>query len=1077
MRAVEGRWRGCAGSLSALLLLLPFTVLPAAFAAPPAAPALPAGFERVGDPVSVPDGVVTSLAEDQGGLLWIGTMDGLVRYDGVQFHRFRRGEPGAEGLGGNLVRALLVDSRNRLWVGTEADGASVLDPETGRFRVVHTGLQPGTATALRALVEDGEGRVWLGTTGEGLLAVGRDGAMLRLMAADDADDGLLDDRIAALAAAPDGSLWIGTWRGLARLGPGHARPEPVALVDAAGRPVEADRIRGLFLAPDGSLWVGAQRTGTVRLAPDGRGGLEARHLTESVLLSAVAPGDGTLWLAHVGGIEVFDLATGQDLAHHRHRPEDPRSLANAEIRALWRDRAGWVWVGTFGGGLQRSNPLNRALQSRRIDLAADAPLRSLSVVALAAAGDGGLWAGVANEDVLRLDPGLRIVERLGPALEPAGRLPSALLEDARGGLWLATDRGLFWRPPGTTQLRPVLAEDFPEATATRRLVADGGGGLWVATGDGLFHLDAGGRLRRMRQEGGGAAGGTVNAIERADREDEWWVGTSVGLFRLEARSGRLLPLELRLADGRAPPSRNVLGLGRDGRGGWWIDADGLMRVVAVEGDVLTVDRVSHRLGFGEEAFGANLLADARGRIWTQRFVYDPGRDALHRLYPSDGVDIGTGWFRSYARLRDGRFVFGGTEGLLLAAPDLFAPDVRPPPLSWTQLWVDGEPRPIGASQARLRLPAGFDSVGIAFAGADLVAGRLIRYRYRLDPDAPWREVAPGQRFAGFGRLAPGDWRLEVEASDRSGAWQGETRVLYLTVPPLWWQHPASWLGSLLLFAGLVWWLVRWRTARLLEAREQLEARVAQRTAELREASEALAGKSRALEEASLTDPLTGLRNRRFLAAEMPAELARNARLRERVPAAEALDLVLLLVDIDRFKEINDQHGHAAGDAVLVEFARRLRELFRASDLLVRWGGEEFLVVVRDVRRAELPEIAERLRRTVAQQPFLLPDGHRLVRTCCIGALALPWGGSASLPWDEAVALADLALFVGKQGGRDAWVGWEAVPGAPPPRLRPGGSWAEAVADALGRGELQALGSLPAPAVSAALARLSALAQA
>lgn len=157
MRAAESRGRRSATSLRAVFLCLSLAAMLPAFAAPPVAPALPAGFERVGDPVSVPDGVVTSLAEDQSGLLWIGTMAGLVRYDGVQFHRFRRGEPGAEGLGGNLVRALLVDSRNRLWVGTEADGASVLDPETGRFSVVHTGLQPGTATALRALVEDGEG--------------------------------------------------------------------------------------------------------------------------------------------------------------------------------------------------------------------------------------------------------------------------------------------------------------------------------------------------------------------------------------------------------------------------------------------------------------------------------------------------------------------------------------------------------------------------------------------------------------------------------------------------------------------------------------------------------------------------------------------------------------------------------------------------------------------------------------------------------------------------------------------------------------------------------------------------------
>ncbi len=135
-------------------------------------------------------------------------------------------------------------------------------------------------------------------------------------------------------------------------------------------------------------------------------------------------------------------------------------------------------------------------------------------------------------------------------------------------------------------------------------------------------------------------------------------------------------------------------------------------------------------------------------------------------------------------------------------------------------------------------------------------------------------------------------------------------------------------------------------------------------------------------------------------------------------------LVFFLFDIDFFKQVNDQHGHAAGDAVLKQVSARLARVFRDTDYLVRWGGEEFLVVARATPHAHAAELAERARAAVADQPFDLDDGGCLSRTCSIGFCCFPLSTvhADALGWDAVVNIADAALYAVKSAGRDGWLG-------------------------------------------------------
>jgi diguanylate cyclase (GGDEF)-like protein len=190
---------------------------------------------------------------------------------------------------------------------------------------------------------------------------------------------------------------------------------------------------------------------------------------------------------------------------------------------------------------------------------------------------------------------------------------------------------------------------------------------------------------------------------------------------------------------------------------------------------------------------------------------------------------------------------------------------------------------------------------------------------------------------------------------------------------------------------------------------------------------------RQLEEQSLTDPLTGLRNRRFLNEQLDRDISLTLRRYDEYGRHGGVDpadndLVFFMIDLDHFKPVNDEYGHRAGDAVLVQIRARLEAVFRESDYLIRWGGEEFLVVARGASREEAVVLAERVRGAIGEQPFLLSADLPIHKTCSIGFACFPFQPAHPrwLNWSQVLELADEALYMAKRGGRNSWVGLYAT---------------------------------------------------
>jgi diguanylate cyclase (GGDEF)-like protein len=244
--------------------------------------------------------------------------------------------------------------------------------------------------------------------------------------------------------------------------------------------------------------------------------------------------------------------------------------------------------------------------------------------------------------------------------------------------------------------------------------------------------------------------------------------------------------------------------------------------------------------------------------------------------------------------------------------------------------------------------------------------------------------------------------------------------------PPWWETPWAVAGGLIALVGVFLGVVRLRTRALEADRKRLEAAVADRSREL-------AAANRELQEASFTDPLTGLRNRRYFDIAVVEDCSRAIRAYREAGsdvAPQRRDVLFFAIDFDHFKDINDRYGHEAGDRVLENAAARLSGVARKSDMLIRWGGEEFLLVARDETRGNADALARRVLEAISAEPFRVAQGHEVRVTCSIGWAPFPLDPREpeKVPYQEVLRLADRALYRAKDTGRNRIVGYTSSRG-------------------------------------------------
>ncbi len=968
---------------------------------------------------------VTAIAEDGDGYLWVGGQSGLSRWDGYRFRSYRPDPQVPDSIPDTDINVLHTDPRGRLWIGTSTGGLARHDRVDDHFVTYAAGANGLRSNAVVALADDGTGGLWIGTSGGLDHLNDRTGGFEHFRHDPRRPGSLPEDAVRTLLRDARGTLWVGTTAGLARRDPRTGRFIPVRLPAADGQPpIPSSMIED----GSGQLWIGTDRHGVyvIRRAQRAAQPLRLNSDDDATALAAgevqaiseVRPGE--IWFGtNDHGIAALDVATRR-LRWLRNDPAVPTSLPQNLVLAIYRDRAGLAWVGTLTG-LRRSDPQQSAISTVVVGSNRSAGIADSDVTAIFAAAGDRAWLGFVGQGVDIVDPTRGRTGSLRPNRAwPQRTLPEvtvrAIAGYPRGPTFIGTARGLYETDADGRGLRRIPMPGTSSDHIDSLCVIDGV--LWIGTNaKGVWRLDRGAASPR-RLEHTGLANSRITVIAPAS-PGHLWVGTYGGLNLLDVRSGTVERITAEGSRPNRPGTGFIASLLTDRQGRLWVGTFG-------EG-ILILD---HRGPDGRSRFlhlaqreglpnvnVDSMLADREGRIWVATddgiAWIDPASLAIHALRRADGVEFSNYYLGARAMLGNGDVLFGSTGGLTIIRPALVRGWTYAPPIVVTDVRLGGRTEPAGslgrgAAGPPIEISPDANSLSVEFAALDFSASEQNQYAYRLDGfDRAWNETDAGRRLAAYTNLPPGKYTLELRGSNRNGAWS-PTLVVPIRVLPAWYQTLTFRFGEVVAAGAVLAGLIHIRTAYLRRRERDLEQQVDERTAELRALAIELSEKKAALEHIAYRDALTDLPNRRMFSHVFTRLLA---------PAgADRRAIVLLLIDLDRFKLVNDTLGHDAGDALLVEAANRLQSAIRSDDCVARLGGDEFAILLAGgPSAAEVDQICERIAASLAL-PIVF-KGVEMRTSASIGIAVCPEHGSTQ---DDLYKSADTALYEAKRGGRDTW---------------------------------------------------------
>jgi diguanylate cyclase (GGDEF)-like protein len=914
----------------------------------------------------LPQATVQAIVQTRDGYLWVGTQDGLARFDGVRFEVFDRSNTPA--MTDATVLSLLETKDGDLYAGTW-DG--LLRWRGGRLDAVPVALP---SPLVRALAER-DGTLWIGSDA-GLRCF--DPASGK---ACDVPEPLLERSIRWMTADPDGTIWIGTVTGLVRVPPGP-RPTAVVLGEAEGLP--SDAVRALTRDSAGALWV-ATPAGLFRCLPGEQRFTPVLGLPLRDVQTLGADRRGNVWIGSYGeGLVRFSGGVFDSLAD---------TVPGVRVRAVTVDREENVWIGTTVAGLVRLRDAPFYTYTQKDGL------ESEEVRATLVDRKGAVWFGEAGGGLARLADGRVTHYAFEDRLK--GAVIRAIAEDERGELWLGTQLGIarlagdLIAPPSDAALAKA-----PHATAMTR----GRLGLYMAVRDRIFLVAKDGAVSSFA-----APDDEIRALHEDRRGALWGTTARAGLFRIDASGVK------RWTRAEGLPTDRLQSIYEDDGGDLWLGSkSGLIRM---SNGRLSVFGMKDGL---LEPVVTGIVGDRDGNLWLSgnRGIYripradlasPPGARRVRVLVfgRSDGLRSieGVGSIQpAAARDPQGRLYFPMVRdfpmvrGLAMVDPTRVVVGRRPPPVRIERVLADGEEVRDGQS-----LAPGLRVLDVRYTALTLSAPEKVRFRVRLDGfDRSWVDVG-GDRSARYTGLGPGRYTLRVAAASEAGTFEPDEASLRFAVKPRlvetrWFQGAAL---ILFVVAGPLFHRTRLRRERT--RKRELEAVVQRRTEELRSANERL-------EALSIVDGLTGVANRRRLDETLDVEWRRG--MRTGTPVA------FLIVDVDQFKAYNDSLGHQKGDEVLRAVARALASAhIRAGELVARYGGEEFGIVIAGASPESLGATAERARRVVEALAIRHPrsDAGPFVTISVGASVAAPRARSGP---EELVAAADRALYRAKEAGRN-----------------------------------------------------------
>lgn len=767
-------------------------------------------------------------AQDGQGFLWLGTKDGLNRFDGTSFKIFRRNEDDSTTIGNDYIRYLYKDPSDQLFAGTQR-GLYQYHARTESFTHI---ASSGTKT-IKEILSDGHGHLWY--IAEGALV--RQDEKRNTVRLFPVEKGFW---ASSMCVAADGSFWIATGDGF--LKKYDAAKEAFTTYDVFGKAAAAATrwIEKIYATTDGKLLIGTAARGV---------------LSFDIASSSFAPvisqnGDGTgifvrdilaygpheYWFATESGLFIYNGLTG-GISNLKKNYRNPYALSDNAVYTLCKDKEGGLWAGTFFGGVNYYERHHSLFKKYFPDYTPQT-ISGNAVREIVKDKHGNLWVGTEDAGLNKISTDGSITHFM-----PDGTRTGLAYYNVHGllavddELWVGTfEHGLdVLNIPSGKVVRHYDAGRGPgdlKSNFVFSLFQTKGGEILAGTTAGVFRYNK--RLNSFSPVPA-LTGYTYDILE--DGNGVWWSATIAdGVKFFIPRTGKQGSFTHDPENKESIGNNMVNSLAEDKAGNLWLATEG-GGLCQLSADRKRTKRYTTKNGLPSN-FVFKVLQDNRGKLWittSQGLVQlDPQTGTFKTFTSANGLLNDQFNYNSGYKDETGRLFFGSVKGLISFDPGELPTDRFVPPVVFTGFQINNKEALIGEKKAlpqsivytdKLDLPHDQSSFSIDFAALSFTAPQMNRYAYKMDGlNADWTYLEKNRKVY-FTDLAPGRYLFRVKSANSSGVWNPKETTLSVTILPPWWNSPAAYFFYALLIGVAVYAGVRYYHRRVREENEQKLARL------------------------------------------------------------------------------------------------------------------------------------------------------------------------------------------------------------------------------------------------------------
>jgi ligand-binding sensor domain-containing protein/signal transduction histidine kinase len=790
-------------------------------------------FEYIGMEDGLSNENVLDIMQDSKGYIWIGTMDGLNKYDGYTFTKYRFDPTDSNSLSQNLIYTIWEDKQGFIWVGT-FEGLCRFDRHTEKFtRYKPDPKDPFSDPNICAISEDNAGMMWVGSASGGLCRFDKQAGRFlpeNFFPKRPGDKESLHGAVKSIYNDTTGTLWIGTLNGIY---------EAIFSIPKAGKPAEVelkkhphnpfdetsisnDSIGSIFKDRSGLFWIG---TANGLNSFDWKTGRFKRYLHDpgninSISTNMTGAGFGTnicedkddnLWIATMNGVNKLNKERNS-FTRFFYSADNSLSISSTygirsnAITTLSIDNAGILWVGTWDGKLSKANLNQKPFGLINYDPTNRNSLSNNNVLAILEDSSGILWIGTSGGGLSRWDKKTNNFRHFNYNAANNKTLRSdyvyGLLEDKHGHLWICNGSTLSRLNKHTGEFRHYNSneknfKDFDHQTIYS-ITQDSDGDIWLGTGNGIkqFNENTGLFTHYYHTDGDTSTISDYTSIAiYADSKNNMWSGFgSIATDRLDKKTGRITHYKHIPEDPESISSNIVNCFYEYPRGIIWMGTSGggLCRFDYSTGKFTTY---TIKDGLPDNSV-YSVLADNDSHLWLGTgnglSQFDPVKKTFTNYEFKDGLQsnvFGAGWRNRPARYkgRDGVLYFGGPGGFNFFDPSQLKTDTTLAPVVITQFKLFDE-LVKGANEAeKIILKHNENYFSFEFSSLSYYNPVKNKYAYMLEGvDKGWVNSGT-RRYAGYTDIGPGKYIFRVKATNNDGVWNEEGASIVVIIRPPWWR--------------------------------------------------------------------------------------------------------------------------------------------------------------------------------------------------------------------------------------------------------------------------------------------------